>query len=499
MTTMAAGDALRVALRHVKNGDHAGALPILDRALKSFPCDAQLLQLKGLALRNLGELDQALPVLRTAAAIAPDHPLVAHTLARATMEAGLPAVALFEQALKLRATDPEILLGLAAAWLAQGRPDMAETTLARESLKRPQWLFGHRQLMKLRLMMGSDLNHAIEGFARAVEAQPDNAQIWHGWIAGLIEIGQPGEADAVLARASTTVPDTPLWTMLDPLIAAALHQNTRADRTFAALGTIDRPDLLIHFVRHQFRMNRYELATREAERGTLMAGGRDFWPYVALGWRLTQDSRWHWLEGNERLVSIIDLDEAQSGSLIELARRLRSLHLTVSEPPEQTLRGGTQTDGPLFHRIDPEIRQLKAAIEVAVRQHIDQLPPLDPKHPTLAMRRADPIHFAGAWSVRLRSEGYHVDHVHPAGWISSAFYVVVPDQLSQDHGGWLSLGEVRDLVPTLPPIRLIEPRPGRLVLFPSIMWHGTRAFPAGERITIAFDVAASRFSARQFT
>ncbi|HYD23379.1 MAG TPA: putative 2OG-Fe(II) oxygenase [Croceibacterium sp.] len=38
-------------------------------------------------------------------------------------------------------------------------------------------------------------------------------------------------------------------------------------------------------------------------------------------------------------------------------------------------------------------------------------------------------------------------------------------------------------------MRTIEPRPGRLVLFPSAMWHGTRPFPAGERLTVAFDVA----------
>jgi len=40
----------------------------------------------------------------------------------------------------------------------------------------------------------------------------------------------------------------------------------------------------------------------------------------------------------------------------------------------------------------------------------------------------------------------------------------------------------------LPPIRTIEPKPGRLVLFPSTMWHGTRPFDAGERLTVAFDV-----------
>jgi predicted 2-oxoglutarate/Fe(II)-dependent dioxygenase YbiX len=34
---------------------------------------------------------------------------------------------------------------------------------------------------------------------------------------------------------------------------------------------------------------------------------------------------------------------------------------------------------------------------------------------------------------------------------------------------------------------MVEPKVGRLVLFPSFLWHGTRPFPRGERMTIAFD------------
>ena len=41
----------------------------------------------------------------------------------------------------------------------------------------------------------------------------------------------------------------------------------------------------------------------------------------------------------------------------------------------------------------------------------------------------------------------------------------------------------------LPPFRTVEPKPGRLALFPSYMWHGTRPFGEGERLTVAFDVA----------
>ncbi|MFN5127999.1 MAG: putative 2OG-Fe(II) oxygenase [Sphingomonadaceae bacterium] len=44
----------------------------------------------------------------------------------------------------------------------------------------------------------------------------------------------------------------------------------------------------------------------------------------------------------------------------------------------------------------------------------------------------------------------------------------------------------------LPPIKTVEPKPSRLVLFPSTMWHGTNPIESGERLTVAFDIAPSQ-------
>jgi hypothetical protein len=77
------------------------------------------------------------------------------------------------------------------------------------------------------------------------------------------------------------------------------------------------------------------------------------------------------------------------------------------------------------------------------------------------------------------------------GWLSSALYIVLPPDLGgEEHAGWLTLGEPQvQLGIDLPPRRMVEPKPGRLALFPSWMWHGTRPFGQGERVTVAFDVA----------
>jgi hypothetical protein len=205
---------------------------------------------------------------------------------------------------------------------------------------------------------------------------------------------------------------------------------------------------------------------------------------------MTGNPLWHWLEGDPRLVGVYDLADAIP-SFDALAERLRTLHVTRHQPLEQSLRGGTQTDGFLFSRTEPEFRALRAAVLDAVRAHVAQLPPPDPKHPQLGRPRT-PIRFQGAWSVRLSAGGCHANHFHPEGWFSSAFYVVLPepDERGPEPAGWLTLGEPQaELGLDLPPLRLIEPRPGRLVLFPSTMWHGTRPFGAGERLTVAFDVA----------
>ncbi|MEO8114465.1 MAG: putative 2OG-Fe(II) oxygenase, partial [Phenylobacterium sp.] len=97
----------------------------------------------------------------------------------------------------------------------------------------------------------------------------------------------------------------------------------------------------------------------------------------------------------------------------------------------------------------------------------------------------------GAWSVLLRPGGFHRDHFHPQGVLSSAFYVETPTSAleREDRQGWIRFGQPPVTTrPALPAEHFVKPAPGRLVLFPSYMWHGTVPFTTNERrTTIAFD------------
>jgi hypothetical protein len=94
----------------------------------------------------------------------------------------------------------------------------------------------------------------------------------------------------------------------------------------------------------------------------------------------------------------------------------------------------------------------------------------------------------------LWSSGKHVNHIHPEGWLSSAFYVALPASVVSAGGdntsGCIQFGQpLAELNLDLPARRIIKPELGKLALFPSYMWHGTVPFVDDEpRISIAFDM-----------
>ncbi len=107
-------------------------------------------------------------------------------------------------------------------------------------------------------------------------------------------------------------------------------------------------------------------------------------------------------------MSVTDL-EFSTGEIETLAETLRKLHILSAPYPEQSVRGGTQTDRPLFFNPDPAIQSARSKITVAVQNYINALPAPDPTHPLLAPRRNE-IRFEGSWSVRLKDKGYHASH-----------------------------------------------------------------------------------------
>lgn len=488
MTT--AGAAFGIGLAALDNGREEQALSPIEAAIREFPGDARLWQVKGLLYRSLDDLAPAVAAFGQAAVLAPRDARIAHGHAHAAFEAGLPATALFRTALALAADIRTVLPGLAAATLAEEGANAASTPIDAQLRKQPMWLEGHWILARLRWMAG-DRAGSTASIERALRDAPGDPGLWHQLIAIQMHSGHHEQALQTIARAGGASGAHPALLVAQAACLTETWQLAAADRAFAALPPSDDVASAIPFLRHALRSGRADLAAARGEALSTGPAGHMFVPYLSIAWRLLGDPRWDWLEGDDRLIATYDL-RATIPSPDLLATRLRSLHRTAGQPLEQSLRGGTQTDGPLLSRIEPEIRLLRAAAIGAVRAHIDQLPPADARHPLLARPRHPKIRFSGSWSVRLHDSGHHTFHVHPAGWLSSALHIALPGKSAEDGAtaGWLALGQPPiELGLNLPPIRLIEPRIGHLALFPSTMWHGTMPFSHGERISVAFDVA----------
>lgn len=465
-------------------------LPRAQALAEAHPHSAQAHQLLGLAARACGESVIAHDAFRAAAALAPRDALIAHSRARTALEAGLPAADLFAAAARLAPQDGAVLLGQAAALLHEGRADEGIALLDGVLAANPLWIDGHRSRAGLAGQMGRDPLAA----ARAAHARhPREPALHHLLVTLALQARDLAAAEAATAEARAALGAERWLVALAAHVASEAGDLARAEPLFAAAGPPADANEAVLLARHRLRRGEAEAAAALLDPWRAKPGAEAVWPLLALAWRLTGDPRWAWLEGDPALVGAYDIGLAPD-ALAALADHLRALHLASAAPLDQSVRGGTQTDGNLLLHAAPAIRDLKARLLAIVERHVAGLPAPLPGHPTLPARRA-PLRIAGSWSVRLTGAGFHTDHVHPQGWFSSALYVALPETLrsgEDDHAGWLSLGEARDLAPGLEPLRLIEPKPGRLVLFPSTMWHGTRPFPAGERLTVAFDIARPR-------
>jgi Flp pilus assembly protein TadD len=449
------------ALRGLRRSDEAVAAA--EHALLLAPNNRQAQLAKARALETTGRAKEALAAYRpleVAGFVSTDEPVAA---ARAAMSAGETGEAerLLESAVRRWPQDEPLLAALTRVrWTAGRGEDFALPLL--EALERAP------DDMRLRLSAANILYRAGKTNA--------SLELLHGGLARragdptllsslAVVLDSDGRAEEALAAYD------------DALVVAPHDDGIRANRV-AALLRVGRVDEALSELEPLRRKKPHEqrLIAREA---------------IAL--RLKGDRGYRRLYNYDLYVRPYELKPPAGYASIaefnaELRERLMRLHAAAEHPLDQSLRNGTQTTEDLARSPDPVIRAFIDVLDEPIRDYIFKLPN-DPDDP-MGSRKSNGYRIWGAWSVRLRSGGFHVNHVHPDGWISSSYYVDVPAPREGDdpHAGWIKFGEPDLPVPGCEPERFIEPKPGKLVLFPSYMWHGTVPFTLGERVTAPFDV-----------
>jgi tetratricopeptide (TPR) repeat protein len=503
-------------------GDGAGALAAYERALSLAPDCADAALNRAIALHRLKRFAEARAALTALAATQPGNIRLWNALGALERDARdlAASAAAYDRALALKADhrlatrgrarvaaergESDVLARYAAARAiapddrallmeeTEARADRGDTAglaaLADRVKADRDWTEGQLALARIRWEAGE-----AEGFTAELDAalqeQPKRRDLWIGLIDLLSGAGRIAEA-ADAARAAHLALGEADLRLLEATHASRSGDLEGAEALFAALPS-DMPGRAALESGHRVRRGELGRAAGLIDRA-LAEDPLDMgsWAVAELVYRATDDPRAGWLSGQEGLVrpSQLALDSRQMEAL---RRLLLELHASGAEMIGQSVRDGTQTRGALFQRPEPELAELRRALEDAIEDYVRGLPPLDPAHPLLR-HRATPLGIIGSWSVRLTGSGYHVSHFHPNGLVSSACYFIVPETAATSREGWLELGRPPpELRLDLEPLTAIEPMEGRLVLFPSYLHHGTRPFSAGERLTVAFDVAAA--------
>lgn len=481
----------------IDRGDAAGALAMLAEA--AIANDPDSLAAKASAYLALGEAADALASSREAMRLNPAHPAAAFNAGRALMMLGEPEQALtaFAAAEKAFPNVAEIAARLGEAAYLSGDAGFAEEAFRRALAQSPAHAVAFSLLAELLLQRkdqpGLELllsSAAQRGGAAAYRAA-----------SALGRLGRRREALALLEKVQN---ETGPAAAIDMLAAELLREETDLARALeraraAAARAPDAADAHAPLARLLLITG----AAKEAEKlcRKVLAAAHDHQLWLAFLW--TSLAAQGSAEANDLLcldrdVGVIDLEPPPIFSSVEafnaaLDDELRPLHRASGAPLGQSVHGGSQTRRPLQTLGSAAIAAFFAEARRSVESFAARLPEA-PNHPFLGRRR-ERLTVSGAWSVELGPGGRHVSHVHPGGWVSSAYYVATPPSVLEDNGeaGRLLLGEPPFAVPGVEtPRRIIAPRPGRLILFPSFCWHGTIPFTGpGRRLTIAFDVAAN--------
>ncbi len=502
MTVVAA--FLEQAMEAHRAGRHAEADALYRRAIQADPGDARALRLRGLLAREGGDLDASGRFLARAAEVAPADPRAPAELAVTRMAQGDLAGA--EESLRSAlARDPLYLRAQAnLGALLQYRGHVAEAIRYHQAV-----LAAAADDVEVRCNLAKALVDAGRGEDAlaccddGLDVAPAHPALLAARGAVLCDLRRFDEAVPLLESAVLRFPDDDTALVNLALARAALDDDAGAITALrqalqanadSGRATADLINLLAGTgaIREALALGEAFLGAHPGERQVI----------ASLGFALRDAGRVAEADALldlECMVQVIDLEPPPGFADMEvfnttLCAALEADPSLMASPVSKSTRGGSQT-GELDFSADAALAALRRCIDAALRQATVAFAGDYGGHPLMAPA-------AAAWSLRawgtvLEAGGRQEPHIHPLGWLSGVYYARLPAGMQAGSGGagWLEFGAppARLRVATAPALRRLEPRPGRLVLFPSYTYHRTLPFAGtGRRISLAFDVMPRR-------
>ncbi len=450
------------------------------------------------SLKAAGRAQDAINAWRSVVERAPENLFYQHDLAAALGDAGLNAEAadIANDAISNGLDRPETHLVHARALAGTLDLDGAENAYRTVITKTPDHAIAHRELAQMIWMRTGDRETAEAPLRDAIAQQPGNLSLK---IMRAEIRGQTGDAQTQyellteLVRSAGRHPQICYFAAR----AALASKNFSSALEYAQVasdGAPDQDDVVAVYITALLANGDASAALRLIEKlRARQPANQYFIALQATAWRMCGDERYQLVFNYDELVWAAPLERPRgwstlNGYLEDLGKALVESHCYREHPFFLSVRHGSQIAS-ITKSNNPAMRAYSEAVRGPLETYLERLGPGDDP---LRARFGCGAELLDAWSVLLPPNGYHVNHVHPEGWISSACHIhPAADDPESPKAGWLKFGEPGcATTPLLAAERHIKPEAGQMVMFPSYMWHGTEPFTKGaSRLTVAADFA----------
>lgn len=462
----------------------------LTESLKSLTERASL-------LKQQGKLNAAIDVYADAARAWPSSAVAYHNLAGSLGDARryVEAEKQVRKAFKNGLDAPETWLVLARALQGQLRDLEALEAFRKAVQKGPKLLQAQLELAQLVWMHSGDATAAVEVINTDIARFPQVSGLRY-IRARILEFTLGPQAAYEAMREAIDLWPRDLGLLIPGASMAADAGATEEGLRYATMAQAVAPEDSSVYGAICYASLAAGEPERAAEMATLLHNRLPLDQHaLALqwtAWRILDDPRHKTLYDYDTLVRPYMIDTPKGWPSLEaylgdLAAALKSVHPYETHPFGQSVRSGSQLPNVLDFDLPP-IRAFRSAIAGPISQHLEWL---GQGEDPVRSRNTGEWEFDGIWSVWLKPGGYHHDHVHPDGWLSSACYIELPPGVEAGgQDGWIKFGEPGVVTkPRLGWEHAVKPSPGTLCLFPSYMWHGTLPFEGDSpRLTIAMDI-----------
>lgn len=488
-----------------------------------------------MSLHKQGKLEEAESAYQAFLDVNPDHPQALRLSGILARELGqlVKSVTRLSHLSELLAHDPAPFSELGLTHMTAGNLGAADACF-REALSRDTSFYRAIANRGALLQRRGHVMEAIEMYRRCIELEPDDLEIRCNLASAMMEAGMGDEALDQCNRALSIDPDNPLVLaaqggvhcglqkfdparkilervvssgVIDEMVlinlafscsrlgdidaaienllqaVAVFPDNARAfadlANAWSAAGQIDKAldvceDFLARYPGERQVLACYAYALRDAGRIDEANAILDFDHLIHV----------HDITAPAGYESVVSFNNS-------LAAFIQAHSSLLANPVRKATVAGLQT-GELDATDSAELGAFAGLVDGIVKETIQKYQAAGfSDHPAVAG-------LANSWTLRiwanvLRSGGQQAPHLHPLAWLSGVYYVQLPHELPS-RGGLAFGAPPAHLTFECPPEEYaIEPRNGRLVVFPSCFYHCTQPFVSEQpRISIAFDVIPGR-------